>query len=353
MNRPRRTGVIGADPNSPDPLRNDRTMILIDQVTRTYTPPPLRGRTITALEELSLEVPEGAAWAVVGPNGAGKSTLFALILGFLRPTSGSITIDGLEPRAFLRRDGAAYLPERFSLPAEWPVASALNALARLEGLRGREARRRVDDAIARLDLGAHASRPLASLSRGLLQRVGLAQTLLGDGRIVILDEPTEGLDPIWRIEFRRLIAEFRGAGRTILIASHDLAEVERVTEQAVLLEAGRIREIIPISRKPAGRRRYRLVLARPIPAFAEIFPDATTDAEDTGIEQGAGDDAPDDVAHDSSTASAAYLVEVDDEADLSTSLAALLAAGAILREVAPAGEPLEERVRHALSGGGR
>lgn len=305
-------------------------MIELDQVTKTYGPSALRGRTVVALDNVSLQIPSGATWAVVGPNGAGKSTLFALTLGFIHPTSGTIRIEGREPRSFLRRHGAAFLPERFHLPGEWSTSAALLALARLEGHRGTTARTRVDDAIARFGLEPHAAKPLATLSRGLLQRVGLAQTLLSESRLVILDEPTEGLDPLWRIQFRDLVAELQRDSRTTLIASHDLAEVERITEKAVLLEDGRIREIIPVHQE-TGTRHYRIELARPAPAITTLFPGATPIPE--------GDEPT------------TYLVEVADDADLSTRLAALLATGATLSAVAPTAEPLEQRVQRALSGG--
>lgn len=334
-----------------DQLRTDRMMIELDQVTRTYGAAPGRGRGVVALEGVSLRIPEGATWAVVGPNGAGKSTLFALILGFIHPTAGAIRLAGLEPRAFVRRHGAAFLPERFQLPGAWTPAAALRALARLEGHRGGAARQRVDDAIARFGLGPHASKPIATLSRGLLQRVGLAQTLLSDSPLVVLDEPTEGLDPLWRIQFRESIAELRRDGRTTLIASHDLAEVERIADQAVLLEGGRVRELIPIRREPGGRRRYRITLARPVSSIAEIFPGAASPAG-AGTPASKTEAAADDVVHDELAAPTTYLVEAADDADLSARLAALLATGAILTGVAPADEPLELRVRHALSGEG-
>jgi ABC-type multidrug transport system ATPase subunit len=314
-------------------------MIELRQVSKVYGPAPGRGRAVVALEETSLGIPAGTTWAVVGPNGAGKTTLFALTLGFLGPTTGQVRIDGLAPRAFTRRHGAAYLPERFQLPGEWSITAALHALARLERHRGPDAKRRADQAIERFGLAPHAHKPLATLSRGLLQRVGLAQTLLGESPLVVLDEPTEGLDPLWRVQFRDLIAELHRDGRTTLIASHDLAEVERIAEQAVLLEAGRVREIIPIDRATPGTTRYRIELARPAPVFAEIFPGATPELQ------------LDDDATASDDTSAAYLVEVADHQELSARLAALLATGATLVAAGPAAEPLEERVRQALASG--
>src|SRR5690606_11890781 len=183
------------------------------------------------LDDVTLSVPPGGVGGIVGPNGAGKTTLFGLILGFIHPTKGRVRVDRLEPRRYLRRHGAAYLPERFRLPPEWTVGDALLALAGLEGLKGASAKERVAAAMERFGLEPHAKKPVGALSRGLNQRLGLAQALLADRRLVVLDEPTEGLDPLWRIRFRDAVAELRGAERTILVASHDLAEVERIADK--------------------------------------------------------------------------------------------------------------------------
>jgi ABC-type multidrug transport system ATPase subunit len=349
-------------------------MIELQQVTKAYGPAPGSSRTVRALEEITLQIPTGATWAVVGPNGAGKSTLFALILGFLHPTTGRVRLAQLPPRTYLRRHGAAFLPERFQLPGEWSVAAGLRALAQLEGLHGEAAGDRVDYALERFGLAPHAAKPLATLSRGLLQRVGLAQTLLGQGRLVILDEPTEGLDPIWRIQFRELVNELRRDGRTILIASHDLAEVERVAEQAVLLEAGRIREILPVRRPAQTTQRYRITLVRPTPAVAELFAGAsvvrdpaaavpiepapvaatseTTNligAPNAKVATGAASEMA--KASEPVATGTTYIVEVADYEELSARLAALLAAGATLIAAEPDTEPLEERIQQALGGG--
>jgi ABC-type multidrug transport system ATPase subunit len=261
----------------------------------------------------------------VGPNGAGKSTLLALLLGFLHPTAGTITIAGQDPRGYVRRQGAAYLPERFRLPPEWSVLAALRALAGLEGLPAGAARGRVDALLDRFELGPHAGKSLGTLSRGLLQRVGLAQALLAERALVVLDEPTEGLDPLWRIRFRALVEELKRAGRTILMASHDLGEVERLADRALLLDAGRVREIMEVG--PRGdATTYRLELASEMPSLGDVFPGAV--AADPGRP--------------------VYLVTAADPAELSRRLAALIDTGGIVAAVAPAGQALEERVRRAL-----
>ncbi len=309
-------------------------MIQLEGVGKTYRPGAMAGRgapVVQALADVSVRIPEGEAWAVVGPNGAGKTTLFALLLGFLHPTTGSLTIAGEEPRAYVRRHGAGYLPERFRLPPEWSVRAALAALARLEGLHGRGPRgnvgARIDAAIERFDLGPHANKAVGTLSRGLLQRLGLAQALLAERRLVVLDEPTEGLDPLWRIRFRELVAGLRAEQRTLLIASHDLAEVERLTDRALLLEGGRLKQVMDV-RSTGPVRRYRLELAGPATALGDIFPGAVSADADRPV----------------------YLVTAADPAELSRRLAALLDTGGVIVSVAPASEALEERVRRALGG---
>jgi ABC-type multidrug transport system ATPase subunit len=290
---------------------------------RYYTEPGPRkkARGIDALRAVTLSVPAGSALGVVGPNGAGKSTLFSLLLGFIRPTSGSLEIDGMAPRDFTRKRGASYLPERFRLPPGWRVRPSLEALAQLEKLS--EPHKRAEEVIAQLGLGEHAGKRISELSRGLLQRVGIAQALLAKRDLVVLDEPTEGLDPIWRLRLRELVAQLRAEGRTMLIASHDLNEVERFVDRVVLLADGAVRDTIDLGRTDDSEQRYRIELRAPIPEVAEIF-DQVDDAS-----------------------SRVLLVTVRGSNDLSARLAALLAAGAIVESVTPAGG-LEERVRAAL-----
>ncbi|MBI4409070.1 MAG: ABC transporter ATP-binding protein [Gemmatimonadetes bacterium] len=310
-------------------------MIEIHGLTKRFTAPPRPGRTarvVEALRDVSLMIPAGAVWAVVGPNAAGKSTLFALLLGFLRPSAGEVRIEGMAPRDYVRARGAGYLPERFQVAGEWRVRATLRALAALDGWPRAEAHRRADAVLERFALGEHAERPVRDLSRGLVQRLGLAQALLAPRELIVLDEPTEGLDPLWRIRFRALVEELRREGRTVLMASHDLGEVERLAGEAVLLDAGRVRRVLRLEDAAAGpTQRYRLELAEPSAALLEAFP---------GAEPAADRGAP------------AYLVQVSDAGELSRRLAALLAAGAVLVAVHPVHEPLEERVRRALAEGG-
>jgi ABC-type multidrug transport system ATPase subunit len=298
-------------------------MIDVDSVTKRYGRSRVAFGRRPALDGVSLRIERGEIHAVVGPNGAGKSTLFALVLGFLHPTAGEVSVDGEEPGRYVRRHGAAYLPERFTLPAAWSVADALDYLARLERL-GPEAGERTGDAIRRFGLEAELDTRIGALSRGTLQRVGLAQALLAPRELVVLDEPTGGLDPIWRLHLRDAIATLRAGRRTVLLASHDLTEVERLADRASVMDDGRIRETLEL-RGPAARMEYVIRLATASPAMAEAFPTAVPSAED-----------------------GSFRVEVESAAELSTRLAALIGAGGLVAAVEPVGAALEERVRRVL-----
>ncbi|MGH7506694.1 MAG: ABC transporter ATP-binding protein [Longimicrobiales bacterium] len=283
-------------------------------------------RAVEALREVSLDVRRGEVCAVVGPNGAGKTTLLALLLGFLRPTAGTITIEGDDARDYVRRTGAGYLPEQFRLPPEWRVRDALRTLARLDGP-ATGARTRADAALERYGLTREANRELGGLSRGTLQRVGLAQAFQTQRALLVLDEPTEGLDPLWRVRFRDAIAVARDAGATVVLASHDLAEVERIADRALLIEAGTVRQVLE-TRTTGSQLAYVIRLEKPAPLLADLFADAVTLDDDGRV----------------------YGVAVASAAELSSRLGALLDTGALLRSVEPVQEPLEERVRRALGG---
>jgi ABC-type multidrug transport system ATPase subunit len=269
---------------------------------------------------VSLAVPRGSALAVVGPNGAGKTTLFGLVLGFLRPTAGAVTVAGIPARSYVREHGVGYLPERFGPPRQWRVRETLRGFARADGVAAAAA----DDALERWGLSADAERELGTLSRGLLQRVGLAQALLAPRALVVLDEPTEGLDPLWRVRLREAIQALRARGATVLIASHDLEEVERMCERAVLLQGGRVRETLDTA-ATAAPALYRIALATPSDALLAAFPAAAADEH-----------------------ALVYEVTVSDADELSARLAAAIAGGARIVAVTPVHEPFEARVQRAL-----
>ena len=299
-------------------------MIVLEQAGRRFR---VRGaEPVEALRDVSLSVERGSVFAVVGPNGAGKTTLFALVLGFLRPTSGRVLVGGIDPRRWARTRGAAWLPERFELPKGWRVAEALRAFARLEGVDPAAARAATDDVLARLNLAPHAAKPVEALSRGLLQRLGLAQALLARRDLVVLDEPTQGLDPLWRIRLREIASELRADGRTVLLASHELDEVERLADRAAILRDGALEQVVDVRGAAGDGIAYRIELERDSPAaVAGAFP---------GAEREGTADGP-----------VALRVRVTDAADLTRRLAVLIEAGARVVSVRPGDGALEARVR--------
>ncbi|TIS55607.1 MAG: ABC transporter ATP-binding protein [Mesorhizobium sp.] len=192
---------------------------------------------VKALDDVSFEVGEGETVALVGHNGAGKTTLIKLMLGLSRPTSGSVAVLGQDPSAgnpaVRRRLG--YLPENVSFN---PVLTGREMLRFYVGLKS-ESRRSVDGLLDRVGLTHAADRRIGTYSKGMRQRLGLAQALIGTPRVLLLDEPTTGLDPELRQQFYRIVREMRDMGTTILLSSHALNELEGNATRVIILNEGK------------------------------------------------------------------------------------------------------------------
>lgn len=203
--------------------------------------------TRRALERVNLAIPAGAAVGLLGPNGAGKTTALRLLLGFTRPTLGSVRLQGFNPYDPRSRAGVGYLPERLRLPAKTRLGAFLQLHGRLSGLDGAALASAIDAVLERTGIREREHEPLGSLSKGLAQRVGFAQALLGDPKMLFLDEPTSGLDPLGMRDARDWIHASRGEGRTLLISSHVLTEVEKICDHLVILQNGRVAASGPIA----------------------------------------------------------------------------------------------------------
>jgi ABC-2 type transport system ATP-binding protein len=233
------------------------------------------GREVVALTDFSLELREGEVFGLAGPNGAGKSTLISLLLGFLGPTQGDVRIGGLEPRRYVERNGVGYLSELINIPPSWRVASALARYALLAGVPNEARGSRVNDVIARLGLDEHRTKRVRQLSKGNLQRLGLAQALLCDERLIVLDEPTHGLDPVWTQRFRDIVDALRRPDRTILIASHNLDELARLADRVGIIDRGRLQRVVDVranERNVTEGTPYRIVVTRGDERVLERFP---------------------------------------------------------------------------------
>jgi ABC-2 type transport system ATP-binding protein len=195
-----------------------------------------------AVSDLSLHVGEGEIFGFLGPNGAGKTTSIKMLLALVEPTSGTGRVLGapLGDRAARARIG--FLPEHFRFHETLTAIELLRFHGRLYGLRGISLDARIDRLLTRVDLVDAADRPLRGYSKGMLQRVGLAQALLNDPQLVFLDEPTSGLDPLGRLLVRDIIAELRADGVTVFLNSHLLGEVEATCDRVVFVKRGRVVE---------------------------------------------------------------------------------------------------------------
>jgi len=193
--------------------------------------------SVVAVDGLGFEVATGETFAIIGPNGAGKTTTLRLLLGLTRPDGGRIAIGpgGLEPHHPETRSGLGYVPQRVEFPAGRTVAEVLWFFAELRGL----PRATVERALDRVGLASHAGRRARDLSGGYTQRLSLAQALLGEPSLLVLDEPTASLDPEATWEFRSLVEQLRHEGKTIVLCSHLLSEVERVADRVLILLDGR------------------------------------------------------------------------------------------------------------------
>ncbi len=218
-------------------------MIRFEGASKSYVT-LLTRRRVDALVDFSLELHPGEVVGIAGPNGAGKSTLISLLLGFLRPSAGRIAVDGMTPRQYAERRGVGYLTELVNLPPTWKVPDTLHRMAILAGIPRSERAAAVRETMDRLGLGEHAAKRIKQLSKGNLQRVGLGQALLGDFELVVLDEPTHGLDPVWTQHFRDIVVGLRRPDRVILIASHNLEELEQLADRVAILDHGRLARVV-------------------------------------------------------------------------------------------------------------
>jgi len=199
-----------------------------------------------ALRKFELRVPQGSALGLLGPNGAGKTTALRLLLGFTRPTSGSVRLRGRDAGEPGSRVGVGYLPERLRLPARMTVEGLLRLHGRLIGLASGELDREIAGLLEKTGLADRARERLGSLSKGLLQRAGFALALLGRPDVLLLDEPPSGLDPLGIRDARDWIQQERTRGCTVLVSSHGLSEVERICDSAAIVHEGIIVKQGPI-----------------------------------------------------------------------------------------------------------
>lgn len=305
-------------------------MIALRGVTKVYRT-LLRRRAVRAVDDFTLEISTGEIFGIAGPNGAGKSTLIAMLLGFLRPTTGMLTVDGRPPREYVETRGVGYLSELVAIPPTWNVRRALVRYAVLADVPRHERDARVERTMQVLGLEEHEKKKVKELSKGNLQRLGLAQALLSESDLIILDEPTHGFDPIWTQRFRDIARDLKRPGRTVVIASHNLDELERVADRVGIIDHGRLQQIAEIGARSTGSLAvYRLVVAAASPLVAEVFPGLEA------VREGKGEE---------------YRTGPVDLATLNAGLARLIAGGVQIVAAVPERSRLETAFREAVGAG--
>ncbi|MEJ5238637.1 MAG: ABC transporter ATP-binding protein, partial [Limisphaera sp.] len=219
-----------------------------------------------AVDDVDFDVYRGEVFGLLGPNGSGKSTTVKLLLGLLYPTRGQIQVLGRSPRHVATKEQIGYLPEESYLYRYLDARETLDFFGRLFELPARERARRTEELLEMVGLSQVRSRPVGEFSKGMQRRIGLAQALINDPQLVILDEPTSGLDPIGCREMKDLILTLARRGKTVILSSHLLADVEDVCDRVLILYGGRVQAIGPLKellRKPDRLRITTPVLSRP------------------------------------------------------------------------------------------
>jgi ABC-2 type transport system ATP-binding protein len=219
-----------------------RPIVEVSHLAKTYCRDGwLRQQRVEALRGVSLSVRPGEIFGLIGPNGAGKTTLIKILLGIVRKSAGEAQLLGHAAGHRQSRRRVGYLPEGHRIPHHLTANTALEYYGRLSCLAHRDIRARRPELLKRMGLTKAADRPVKGYSKGMLQRLGLAQALIHDPDVLFLDEPTDGVDPRGRAEIRDLLLELKGQGKSMFINSHQLQELELVCDRVAMLEQGQVR----------------------------------------------------------------------------------------------------------------
>src|SRR5450432_4152639 len=211
--------------------------VAVTGVTKAF-PVPFQRRSVLAVRDLNLRVPPGQIYGLLGPNGSGKSTTLKIILGLVSPTRGKTEIFGRDSNLVASREAVGFLPESPYFYKYLTGRETLRFYGKLCGLRGARLRSRVEELLALVGLTSASDRRLSGYSKGMLQRIGLAQALVQEPRLVVLDEPTAGVDPAGAREIRDLIVDLKLRGITVLLSSHLLEQVQEICDRVGILANG-------------------------------------------------------------------------------------------------------------------
>ncbi|MEP3479304.1 MAG: ABC transporter ATP-binding protein [Fuerstiella sp.] len=222
-------------------------VIQVTDLKKTYRRGFLKRQKNEALAGVTLEVPKGSIFGLLGPNGAGKTTLIKVLLGLVRKTAGQATVLGLPAGSIEARSRIGYLPENHRIPQHLTGTTALEYFGGLSGLTNNEIKTRSPILFEQVGLKGRESERVSGYSKGMQQRLGLAQAMLHQPELIVLDEPTDGVDPVGRREIRQVLRRLADDGTTIFLNSHLLQEIELVCESVAILSSGLVRKIARVS----------------------------------------------------------------------------------------------------------
>lgn len=265
--------------------------VTVQHLTKIYRDRWWSRKQVTALQDVTLEVPQGEIFGLLGPNGAGKTTLLKILLGIIRRTAGSAAVLGLPAGSRRVRAYIGFLPEHLRIPPHLTAWTALECYGHLHHLPSRAIRQRRPELIELVGLAGRERDRVKKFSKGMLQRLGLAQALLHQPKLLILDEPTDGLDPRARAEMRTVIRNLRQQGVTIFLNSHLLQEVELICDRVAILDRGRVRfcgrldEVTKMLDKNQAQVQVEFQLGGDLPTIVSLFENTAVPVPDGLSEQ--------------------------------------------------------------------
>ena len=228
------------------------SVIQVENLSKTYQEGWLSKKDIRALRGISFDVRPGEVFGLLGPNGAGKTTFIKVLLGIIRPNAGSAKLFGHDAGDPRGRRKVGYLPERLVVPRHHTAYTALEYYGQLSGMTVAQVRARQGEVLDLVGLTDRASDLVRKYSKGMQQRIGLGQALMHNPEILILDEPTDGLDPVGRAQVRSILDRLRGEGKTIFLNSHLLQEVELICDRVAILDHGQLKRVGPVHDMTSG-----------------------------------------------------------------------------------------------------
>jgi ABC-2 type transport system ATP-binding protein len=293
--------------------------ISISQLSKTYG--GRFGRTVRALDSIDLQVGRGEMFGLLGPNGAGKTTTVKILLDLTRPTSGSAQILGLPVSSPASRRSVGYLPEGHRFPGYLTARETLSIFGRLSGLDSATANRRMVPLLERLRIAEWIDVRVRKFSKGMTQRLGLATALLHDPEVLLLDEPTDGVDPVGRREIRDLLREEVAAGKTVLVNSHLLSEIELTCDRVAVLRGGRVVASGTVAELTVSKWQYKMIAAGPGDVINQALQESGV-----GVMRQNGH----------------FLLRVENAEQLNAAIDQVRKAGGLLSELAPVRSSLED-----------